>query len=706
MERRLYSAWTCLRRFDQGSPTLGAGGARRLSSAEEGEGAARRPVRGRSSSPASRLAFTVSNFFVCLSAALTLLFAPGCDGDAGKKSGKGDDDPAELQTSVDGLLEQVKKSGAEKGNPEDLEKIVSYIEKAATASEKGKAADQTKNLKLAERALKTLAAEQEKAQDAVKKLAPLKAAAEEAKKKADTQKAAQNAPEAYRQGVDALAKAAESAARGTVGAANQAKSLYERAKDNFEQAVASSKENAQARVGAEEEKKAMLSQKDKAKEKDAEHKAASEWTVATQTEREAERQLSKGEFASATETYKSAQAQFSEALQALARNDEEDARIKAAKEEEAKLLAAQLDANKNRGQGGDGDTPRPKATVKPVAGPAPPTASVTFPDGFNPAAEYLKQELDAEDEEFLTTNIAKLCPSGKLEYDISTGAVSIDYTIGDDVRKDAILSDPTMKKENLIFKMPIQMPGTKGLDLKDKKKMAPFSFQGNTQGMILFPIPFRFYCRVEFDMQVLTMDQANNFNVFVMYQKAKGGYMTDWCRTGTTKSLSNAGIPKKFLGSANDWFDKVNQKPMVIQYLLSDPKTGTLTNVYNNDETATEKDDKLTVKLATTQFSRGQVGFKWSRVKFSAIALQLSGLLDKQAAVDMLRTKLKVKKTTPAKEKAEDKSQPKPAPKAKGKDGGENPTAPPGEGEGGGESGDAQKQPADATKKPAGKIDY
>jgi biopolymer transport protein ExbB/TolQ len=49
---QIYSARPCLGHLDEGSPTIGAGGARRLSSAEEGEGAARRPVRGRSSSPA------------------------------------------------------------------------------------------------------------------------------------------------------------------------------------------------------------------------------------------------------------------------------------------------------------------------------------------------------------------------------------------------------------------------------------------------------------------------------------------------------------------------------------------------------------------------------------------------------------------------------------------------------------------------------
>ena len=53
----LYSTRPWLRHFDQGSLTISARGARRLSSAEEGEGAARRPVRGRSSSPARCIAF-------------------------------------------------------------------------------------------------------------------------------------------------------------------------------------------------------------------------------------------------------------------------------------------------------------------------------------------------------------------------------------------------------------------------------------------------------------------------------------------------------------------------------------------------------------------------------------------------------------------------------------------------------------------------
>ncbi len=631
--------------------------------------------------------------------ALVLHSTPGCDGDSSTSKTKPGEDSSKLQGSVDELLEQVKKGGAQKSSPEEMEKIASFLDKAAVASEKGKATEVSKNLRLAEKALKSIAAEQEKVQEAAKALEPLKTAAEDAKKQADAQRAAQNAPETYQRGLDALAKAKEAAAKRTPASLPQAQSHYTRAEESFQEAAQSAKENELARLEAEEEKKAMLVQKAKATEKDAEHKAAVEWNLAGQNERQADRQLSRGDFASARETFKVTQSQYAEALQALLRSEEEASRNKPVAD--SQLAAQQPEPSTLQTPPGEpnstqASTPEPAVTVQqPVKAAVPTsTASINFPENFDPAAPYLKQELDSEDEEFLLMNFAKLCPSGRLEYDHFSAAASIDYTVGDDVQKDVTFPDPTMKKTHVLFKTPAA-PGAKPLDAAQRRQQSAFSFQGNTKGMILFPIPFRFYCRVDFFMQVHVMDQANNFSVLVMNTPGKGGYMTDWCRTGTTTALSSKGIPPAFLKSSNDWFDKLHQKPMLVQYVLTTPKTGTLTNVYNNEEGASELEDKLTVKLSTAQYSRGKVGFKWNRVKFSVIGLRITGLLDKQAAVDMLRTKLKVKKSTPSKGKTEDKSQPSDKEKA-----GDNPAAPPSEGEGETDGGETIKKSADASKKP------
>jgi hypothetical protein len=76
----LYSARPCLGQPDKGSPAIGAVGARRFSSAEEGEDAARRPVRGRSSSPAWSI--------VGLLVGAEPLEADAGDLDAGGRSGR------------------------------------------------------------------------------------------------------------------------------------------------------------------------------------------------------------------------------------------------------------------------------------------------------------------------------------------------------------------------------------------------------------------------------------------------------------------------------------------------------------------------------------------------------------------------------------------------------------------------------------------
>jgi len=629
-----------------------------------------------------------------LAVAVGLSLASCTSDDPGKK--KKTEDPAELEATVASLLEEVKGAGAD---AEEIEAIEALIQKAAASTEKGKPELAVKSLKSAQKSLIKLQEDSEKTAESLKKLAADKTAAVDAKKRADGAKAAQLAPEAFKHAQDTLAKANAAAAKKSSTGAAQAKQLYQQAKEAYDDAIAQAKANESDKKRADEEKKEMLAKKEEAKTKGAEQKAAVEWNYAAQVEREAESLLAKGDFSQATDSFKSAQNSYVDAIAAVIRVDEDAAREAEAKKAEAEAIAAGKTPNDPKETGPEVEEPRPtaKPAVKPVA-IAPSPTGIAPPQGFDPNAEAFKQDIDAEDEELLNSNYSKLTPSGKLEYDMTTGMVTINYAEGTDVKKDAIYDPSLPTKGFLQFRPVMQTPqrGGPGFGPEQKKQLAAYSFAANTQGQLFFPIPLRFYARVEYLMQINTMDQANNFGMFLMYNKAKGGYMTDWVKAGTTKGTGGR-VPPQFTKSANEWFDKVNMKPMVLEYLMTDAKTGMLTNIYNNDDAANEGQDKLTVKVPSAAYQRGIVGFKWSRVKFQVVDLVITGVLDKQEAVKILREKLKMPKAAPKKEETKKEGGKEEEPKP------DNPAAPKDEAakEGGEQaSGEAEapKKAADASK--------
>src|SRR5881409_305470 len=86
------------------------------------------------------------------------------------------------------------------------------------------------------------------------------------------------------------------------------------------------------------------------------------------------------------------------------------------------------------------------------------------------------------------------------------------------------------------------------------------------------------------------------------------------------------------------------------------------------------------IKGATNTYAyrgieRGLVGFQWSRVKFEVRNLQITGILDKKAAADILREKLKLPKKGTKVVETKEKSADKGAGGDPGGDDGSDPTA-------------------------------
>lgn len=592
----------------------------------------------------------------------------------GKKSKRGGEDTGEgedggsaddIAAEVEGLLEEAKKLGAEKSQGEALaatQKVIASAEEAEGEASK-------KKYKQARTRLKRILDEQLKINESIKKLATTQAEVDAAKKKADAAKAAENSPLLYKEGQDLHKKANDAFAKRTMESVELASRSYLQAKDRFEQAALAAADNITYRKGAEDEKKEMLKYKEMARAKQADEKAATDWLQANQAEREADRYFVNAEFQTAIEIFRQATRQYQGAVQAL-QSDEENRLMMEKMAAEALASATQGRPASPGGETEAEPDPLPsRGTPVPVPIPTP-VPQVTalgggapVPGGFNP--DVFKQDLDAEDEAFLTEHYRKLTPSGIIQYDVSTGAVSLDYALGKDVKTDALL--PGMQKAWISFK-PMFAP-TKNQTPEQQRENSAFSFEGNTQGTVIFPVPFRFFSRVEWDMQIGTMDNNATFNVLLMFDtKKKGAYMTDWLRTGIMRAglpnLGSRGLDPQYLKPANEWFLKTRDIPMLVDYQMSDLKTGKFTVTYD-----VGGDEEITQSVAGTNYTRGYIAFKWSRVKFKVVGLHMSGILDKEAAVAQLRKSLKLPKAKASKEKAEPEAEPEPDPTISGGEG-------------------------------------
>lgn len=584
---------------------------------------------------------------------------------ARSSNGEGSDGVEELAEEVEELLEAAKEAGVSK---KALEKADKYLEQAEEALEDDKRSKARKKYKIAKKAVAKAITAQKEVAKKIEEIADLRKKALANKKKAQEASAPTNAPDLWKEAEDIFKKAEAEVQNGTLRSVKLARSSFTEAGNQYEEAATAAAENEVIRVQAAGEKKAMAEMKSSAKEKKADEKASAEWLRAGQTERDADTLLASGQFRSAVDTFKQATQAYHRALETVttqedmdkyqAEAEQRDKEERARQEEERQRYLEDL-AERREGEADtdDSDGGYEEDTLVDVG------ASLPLPDGFD--AEICVQDLDSEDEEFLATHYKELTKSGILEYDPATGAVRLDYTLGKDVKAD-IQKRSIKKKAYLSFKHFLQgRKDTLGLTEEEQKRKSPFSFAGNSQGLVTFPVPFRCWARVDYYMAIGTMDTSGTFRNLLMFNpKKKSGFVAEWLRagymSGGNPKLSTRGLPRKFLGSANEWFDKTSEKGMRIEFRLGDPKskkdpskTGVFSVTYDLGG-----DEPQENKIRSAKYKRGLVGFQWSRVKFAVQELVITGILDKEKAVSTLRKKLRIKKEKKKPEEEEEENDP------------------------------------------------
>jgi chemotaxis protein histidine kinase CheA len=597
-------------------------------------------------------------FRILVGATLVAAFT-SCSGDnpgrgtkKGSSSAASSDAVEELAAEVTELLAQAEKAGVP---DKALEKADKYRAQAEDALEDEETSKARKKYKIARKAVTKAIKAQQKVAKAIDELEVLRKAVVASKKKAQEANAATNAPDdLWKEAADLVKKAEAEVKNATAQSVRVARSSFDQARDLYEEAATAAIDNAAIRLQAESEKKVMADLKSKAKAKQADEKAAGEWLRAGQTERDAETFFASGKFRNAVETFKQATQSYQRALETVVQQEatakyqaEFEARDKETRTQEEAARQKYLEDQRNRQADSDFDADDFDGGNDDAAA-FDTGASIPLPEGFD--AEICVQDLDAEDEEFLATHYKELTKSGILEYDPAAGAVRLDYTLGKDVKVD-IQKRSIRNKAHISFKHFAQQRKDLGGTLKEQRDKSPFSFAGNTVGLVTFPVPFRCWARVDYFMQIQTMDNNGTFRHLLMFNaKKKSGFVAEWLRagymSGNSPKLSTRGLPRKFLGSANEWFDKTSDKGMRIEFRLGDPeskkdpsKSGLFSVTYDLGG-----DDEQENKIKSARYKHGLVGFQWNRVKFEVRELVVTGILDKQKAVSILRKKLGVKK--------------------------------------------------------------
>lgn len=608
-----------------------------------------------------RTSRTFSGFLAI--AALGLLAASCGRGSkpAAKRPAGGEDatvDIFALQEEVQKLLDDAEKGGMAKLAASQLDRAKSQAEDGDQALEEGKEADARKKYVAARKSLKSFLADLEKRKAALEKIAPLRKDLEATKKKAEAAKADANAKDAYEAALQTYKQAVEELDKAATAAdVERATVRLQQAKREIEAAVEAAQENARYRKLAERQKKEAETWKAKAQEKKADEAAPDAWLAAVQSEADAADWFERGDFRAAADYYKSTAQLFVAALQAVDRERAlAKAEAEAAEREKAYLEslraaeggAGELDPSRvelEPSEAGSGALKLPPAeALPPQPGPpeaAPATATIELFENYDPSA--YTQELDAEDEAFLELNYRSLVDSGLIQYDPASNAVRLEYAVGTDFKKDAIVLNPGTKVE---YESALRIVDTRKLSPEERKKQSPFVFSGNTIGFIALPVPFRFYVRVEYTMQILVMDRTGTFTAIVMLDRARRdrGYAAQWLSVGVLRDgvPQVGGAPGKYAGPADLWFAKTRPVPMLVEYRMPDPKkggdptkSGRLTVTY--DAGAAEA---ISTTVALKNYQAGLVAFQWSRTKFEVRDLLVTGILDKKGAVEILRRKL------------------------------------------------------------------
>src|ERR1041385_1950692 len=201
--------------------------------------------------------------------------------------------------------------------------------------------------------------------------------------------------------------------------------------------------------------------------------------------------------------------------------------------------------------------------------------------------------LTAEEETFLAENLRVLMPSGvPFTYDRATGTFSVTYEYGDQLRKD--VSFPGGYDQRFYKWKENPRPG-QFLPFRPNEPVPGMSFEGNTTGSLLLPIPFQDQVTLEYALEIGVMTPGPHLSALVMASSdgqsacaANFGTVEVW-REGKSFSADPPTDPS-CRGSPRRWFTRIRAVGMKVEFKPdgSDPKSARI-DIWYDTGAAPEK---------------------------------------------------------------------------------------------------------------------
>lgn len=559
-----------------------------------------------------------------------LVTSCGGGGD-GKGQGESEDDGASIEDLRDEVEEARKaaaEAGADKFFAKNFEKAISKFEEGEELVDEGKERDAKYKYRFALREFEKLAKnsvevkeELEAAQEAAKEVGAKREEALAAKANETARREFERAEELYATVNAALESGEASKIRG-------AQAGFKRVIEAYDDAIRMSKEQAVVKLKAEGEKTAMAEVKKEAVEAGAEEYAKSDFLFAEQQERGADAELLAGNFDAAYRGYRSATQSYAAAIT------------------NAKVMK---DLAQSSSSGG-ASVPAPTGAEPEFPElPAPPPPDIgggeLEPGG---SVDRLPGDLDPKDM-VIQEHIAKLAPSlagGPSSYDPVSGQVMLDYSSGEVLRKD-ISPKFQLRPDYISWKDPF-VPQT--LPGEEEQEALALSFEANTKGQFIVPVPLTGKITIDYRVELMVMDSVGAMGPLLLSDDTTKTCW--WVDFATLHRFVDRRTPAKVLPriperrrSANYWFDKKQPISMRVEVVPVEGEEGkSRIQVYYNMAAESEPS---TVSPSFDSDASGFVGFRWSRVKFKIRSFQITGTLDKDKAIELLKEQgVQVEETT------------------------------------------------------------
>jgi hypothetical protein len=534
------------------------------------------------------------------------------------------------RSKAEQAIEEAREAGVSKLFKKDFEKYADEFSAGEEAYEKGDAEKANKAFKRIVKRVPKLIARAERAEEQAKELKKLDEEVSEARRAAIAKKARTDAPQAF-----AAAENNYKKFRALLKDPEKIKSAERtgrRAKEAFDDAVSEAAQNVVVKQKAVQSKDAMAVWKQKAKEIGAAEKSASDWLHAERQERNGETELANGQFHEAQQSFEAAETSFNSAfvnvksLERFAAGND-DTNVPEVADPESVAIDPEEDSFADSGtpEGSDGgsvgvdDVPTPED------------------EPFDPGSP----------ESFIENNLEKL-GLGIDDYDPVSGQIILDYTFGPDKFKKDYKALKLKNRKYIGFWDPgIRKEVAKG------DPEAAISLAGNTEGLVLLPVPLKAPMTIEWSTNIMVMDSTGSMGpVFGAQKGGKKYFWADFATfkrfvSGRTTKKDAKRVPKKFKRSANYWFDKTRQVRMRLEIEKSEKKKGSvvISLFYDLDEEVGEK--PINIKVVKETMVAGQLGWCWSRTKFIIRKLRVTAQLDKDEAVKILKEKLGVEDSGP-----------------------------------------------------------